>query len=279
MIVSDFEGFCSAPSQTLPFPALKISDTFRIKTGYGQNEETRREGERELKTPPAQMTVRVQKVSPRLPPMRMLKLSTTKVVLLIIMAILLRFGLASQTINAQPQHISNRGNGEVILATEGSMQAAHRRASTRHRQDRKKERKNALTSRSLCTQPKVVGKNLASVQCAPNPNACHIPHTDHEDCWKSPIVKSTSVKGQMTEKDANTSKYCDMPRAEISPRSASYLVLAQDGRDLAVELLQEKWPKEAEGVLDQICYQGQRRKSDGNTQPGKDHLCASWSHD
>jgi len=56
-------------------------------------------------------------------------------------------------------------------------------------------------------------------------------------------------------------------------------VLAQDGRDLAVELLQEKWPKEAEGVLDQICYQGHRRKSDGNTQPGKDHLCASWSHD
>jgi len=109
MIASDAERFCNAPPQALPFPALKISDTFRIKTGYEQNEETRRESKRELKTPPAQIMVRVQKVSPRLPKMRMLKSSTTEVVLLIIIAILPRFGLASQTFSAQPQHISNRG--------------------------------------------------------------------------------------------------------------------------------------------------------------------------
>jgi len=97
MIASDIERFCNALPQTLPFPALKISDTLRIKTEYGQNEETRREGERELKTPPEQITVRVQKVSPQLPPMSMLKSSTTKVVLLTIIAILPSFGLASQT--------------------------------------------------------------------------------------------------------------------------------------------------------------------------------------
>ena len=42
-----------------------------------------------------------------------------------------------------------------------------------------------------------------------------------------------------------------MPRAVISPRSPSYLALAKDGRNLAVEILQKKWPKEAEGVKDQ----------------------------
>jgi len=68
---------------------------------------------------------------------------------------------------------------------------------------------------------------------------------------KSPIAKSTTAKGQTTEKDANTLKYRDMPRAEISPRSPSYMVWAQDGCDLAVEILQKKWPKEAEGVQDQ----------------------------
>jgi hypothetical protein len=189
MIASDVERFCNAPPQTLPFLALKISDTFRIKTGYGQNEETRREGERELKTPAAQITVRVQKVSPRLPPMRMLTLSATKVVLLIIIAILLRYGLASQTPSAQPQCISNRENRQATIpAKEGSVQAAHGkveiRAGRRHKQDRKKERKDAPTRRPLRTQPRVVGKNVASVQFAPNPNAWHIPQTDHwhEDC-------------------------------------------------------------------------------------------------
>jgi len=46
------------------------------------------------------------------------------------------------------------------------------------------------------------------------------------------------------------SKYHDMPMAEISPRSPSYLVLAQNGCDLAVEILQKKWPKEAKGAHD-----------------------------
>jgi len=67
---------------------------------------------------------------------------------------------------------------------------------------------------------------------------------------KSPTVKNTTAKGQMMEKDADTSKYSDMPRAEILPRSPSYLVLAQDGHNLAVEIMQKKWPKEAEEVKD-----------------------------
>jgi len=67
---------------------------------------------------------------------------------------------------------------------------------------------------------------------------------------RSPITKSTTVKGQMMEKHADTSKYSDMPRAVISPRSPSYLALAKDVRNLAVEILQKKWPEEAEGVKD-----------------------------
>jgi len=65
------------------------------------------------------------------------------------------------------------------------------------------------------------------------------------------MAKSTTVKGQTMEKDANTSKYRDMPRVEISPRSPNYLVLAQEGRNLAAEILQKTWPKKAEGVKDQ----------------------------
>jgi len=65
------------------------------------------------------------------------------------------------------------------------------------------------------------------------------------------MARSITTKGQTMEKDADTSKYRDMPRAVISPRSPSYLVLAKDGRNLAVEILQKKWPKEAEGVKDQ----------------------------
>jgi len=42
-----------------------------------------------------------------------------------------------------------------------------------------------------------------------------------------------------------------MPRADISPRSPNYLAFAQDGHNLAVEILQKQWPKEAEGVQDQ----------------------------
>jgi len=68
---------------------------------------------------------------------------------------------------------------------------------------------------------------------------------------KYPMAKSTTAKAQTMEKDADKSKYCDMPKAEISPRSPSYLALAQDGRNLAVEILQKKWPKKAEGVKDQ----------------------------
>jgi len=56
----------------------------------------------------------------------MLTLSTTKVVLFIIIAILLRYGLASQTPSAQPQCISNRENRQAMIpAKEGSVQAAH----------------------------------------------------------------------------------------------------------------------------------------------------------
>ena len=127
MIAINVERFCKALPQTLPFPALKISD----KTGYGQNEEIRREGERELKTPPAQIMVRVQKVSPQLPPIRMLKLRMTKEVLLSIIAILLRYGLVSQTPSAQPQGISNSENRQVMIpAKEGSVQAAHEKVET-----------------------------------------------------------------------------------------------------------------------------------------------------
>ena len=73
--------------------------------------------------------------------------------------------------SAQPQHISNRENRQTMIPVkEGSTEAAHRkveiRATRRHRQDRKKERKDAPISRSLCTQPEVVGKNLTNVQCA-----------------------------------------------------------------------------------------------------------------
>jgi len=58
--------------------------------------------------------------------MRMLKLSTTKVVLLIIIAILLRYGLARQISSTQPHwYISNRENGQAMIpAKEGSVKAA-----------------------------------------------------------------------------------------------------------------------------------------------------------
>jgi len=68
---------------------------------------------------------------------------------------------------------------------------------------------------------------------------------------KSPMAKSTTAEGQTMEKDADTSKYRDMPRAEISLGSPSYLALAKNGCNLAVEILQKKWPKEAKGVKDQ----------------------------
>jgi len=75
--------------------------------------------------------VRVQKVSPQLPPIRMLKLRMTKEVLLSIIAILLRYGLVSQTPSAQPQGISNSENRQVIIpAKEGSVQAAHGKVET-----------------------------------------------------------------------------------------------------------------------------------------------------
>ena len=67
---------------------------------------------------------------------------------------------------------------------------------------------------------------------------------------KIPMAKSTTAKGQKKKKNKNEKKYREMPKAEISPRSPSYLALAQDGRNLAVEILQKKWPKEAEGVKD-----------------------------
>jgi len=68
---------------------------------------------------------------------------------------------------------------------------------------------------------------------------------------KSPMAKSTTAKAQTMEKEADKSRYRDMPKAKISPWSPSYLALAQDGRNLAVKILQKKWPKEAEGVKDQ----------------------------
>jgi len=67
MSASDVERFHNAPPETPPFPYFKISDTFRIKTGYGQNEETQGEHEEESKTFPTQTSARVQKISPRLP--------------------------------------------------------------------------------------------------------------------------------------------------------------------------------------------------------------------
>jgi len=184
MIASDVERFCTAPPQTLPFPAFKMFKTFRIKTGYGQNEETRREGERELKTPPAQITVRVQKVSPQLLPMRMLKFSTTKVALLAIILILLRFGLASQTPSARPQHISNRENWQAMIPTkEGRMKATHGKVETSEQVEETDRigRKSEKTPTSRPLRPKVGGKNLASVHRTPNPKACHKPQRDHED--------------------------------------------------------------------------------------------------
>jgi len=257
MIANDVERFCNAPPQTLPFPALKISDTFRIKTGYGQNEETRREGEKELKTPAAQIMVRVQKISPRLPPMCMLRLSTTKVVLLIIIAILLGYGLASQTPSAQPQCISHRENRQAMIpAKEGRVQAAHGKVET----SEQVEDTNRIDRKSAKTPS-------PGDPCARNPGwwermwpASDLHQTLTHGTYpkqimkvaeKSPMVKSTTVKGQTMGKDADTSKYRDMPRAVISPRSPRYLVLAKDGRNLAVEILQKKWPKEAEGVKDQ----------------------------
>jgi len=253
MIASDVERFCNAPPQTLPFPALKISDTFRIKTGYGQNEETRREGERELETPPAQITVRVQKVSPRLPPMRI----TTRAVLLIIIAFLLRYGLASQTPSAQPHYISNRENGQAMIpAKEGSVQAAHGKVETLE----EVEDTDRIGRKSAKTQPPVdpCARNprwWQRIRPAPNVHQtltqATYPKQIMKTTKKSPMAKSTTAKGQTMEKDADTSKYRDMPRVEISPRSPSYLALAKDDRNLAVEILQKKWPKEAEGVKDQ----------------------------
>jgi len=255
MIASDVENFCNASPQNLPFPALKMSDTFRIKTGYGQIEETRREGERELKTPPAQITVRVQKVSPRLLPKRMLKLSTTKVALITIIAILPRFGLASQTPSAQPQHISNRENGQaMILAKECRMKAAHGKVET----SEQVEDTDRIGRKSEKTHPPVDlcdprwGERIWQVSTV-HRTLTHAtnPKQIMKTTEKYPMAKSTTAKARTMEKDADKSKYCDMPKAEISPRSPSYLALAQDGRNLAVEILQKKWPKKAEGVKDQ----------------------------
>ena len=43
MIASDVERFCNAPPQTLPFPAPKSSDTFRIKIGHDTDKTKRLE--------------------------------------------------------------------------------------------------------------------------------------------------------------------------------------------------------------------------------------------
>ena len=257
MIASDVGRFCNASPQTLPFPVPKSSHTFRIKTGYGQNEETRREGERDLKTPPAQITVKVPKVSPRLPPMHMLNLSTTKVVLLIIIAILPRFGLAIQTVSAQPQYISNRENGQAMIpAKEGSMKAAHGKVET----SEQVEDTDRIGRKSERTHPPAdpCARNLRWWERIWPASNVHrtLTHATYpkqimQTTEKSPMAKSTTAKGQTMEKDADTSKCRDMPRAEISPGSPSYLALAQDGHNLVVEILQKKWPKEAEGVKDQ----------------------------
>jgi len=187
----------------------------------------------------------------------MLKLSTTKVVLLIIIAILLRYGLASKTPSAQPQYISNRENGQAMIsAKEGSVQAAHGKAET----SEQVEDIDRIGRKSAKTHPPVH-------PCARNPGwwermwpASNVHQTLMHATYpkqimktteKSPMTKSTTAKGQTMEKDAYTSKYRDMPRAEISPRSPSYLVLAKGCRNLAVDILQKKWPKQAEGVKDQ----------------------------
>jgi len=68
---------------------------------------------------------------------------------------------------------------------------------------------------------------------------------------KSTITKSTIVKEQETEKDADTSKYRGMAIAGFSPRGPSYLMLARDGHDLAKDILQKKWPEKVEGLQDQ----------------------------
>ena len=62
---------------------------------------------------------------------------------------------------------------------------------------------------------------------------------------KSTITKSTIVKEQETEKDADTSKYRGMAIAGFSPRGPSYLMLARDGHDLAKDFCrrngQRRW--------------------------------------
>ena len=198
IIASVVENFCNAPPQTLPFPALKISDTFRIKAGYGQNKETRREGERELKTPPAQITVRVQKVSPRLPPMRI----TTKAVLLIIIAILMRYRLTSQTPSAQPQYISNKENGQAMIpAKGGSVQAAHGKVET----PEEVEDTDRMGRKSAKTHPPVdpCARNPGWWQRMwPAPNVhqtltqATYPKQIMKTTEKSPMAKSTTAKGQ-----------------------------------------------------------------------------------
>ena len=67
---------------------------------------------------------------------------------------------------------------------------------------------------------------------------------------KRPTAKSTTLKEKTTEQDANKSKYHLMPTAGISPKSPSYMMLAQDFRDLGEEILHKKWPKEVVGVQD-----------------------------
>jgi len=183
----------------------------------------------------------------------MLKLSMTKIVLLTIIAILPRFGLASQTSSAQPQHISNRENGQAMIpAKEGSMEATHGNVET----SEQVEDTNRIGRKSEKTHPPIDlcdPRWWERIWPASNMHRT-LTHATYpkqiiKTTEKSPMAKSTTAKGQTMEKDADTSR--DMPKAEISPRSPSYLSLAQDGRNLAVEILQKKWPKEAEGIKDQ----------------------------
>jgi len=143
----------------------------------------------------------------------------------------------------------------MISAKEGSVQAAHGKVET----SEPVEDTDRIGRKSAKTHP-------PEDPCACNPGwwkrmwpASNVHQTlTHATCpkqimkttKKSPMTKSTTEKGQMMEKDADTSKYCEMPRAVISTRSPGYLALAKDGRNLAVEILQKKWPMEAEGVKD-----------------------------
>jgi len=179
----------------------------------------------------------------------MLKLSTTKVVLFIIFAILLRYGLASQTPGTQPQYISDRENGQAMIpAKEGSVQVTHGKVETSEQE----EDTDRIGRKNAKTHPPVY-------PCARNPGwwermwpASNVHQTLTHATYpkqimktteKSPMAKSTTAKGQTMEKDADTSKYRDMPRAEISLRSPSYLALAKDGHNLAVEILHKNGPR------------------------------------